>query len=72
MASSGSVPLIWRSCPLRLTRSDGLALMHVAATVPLQVHGTPYRLQRANTALDDQRAGRFTGAAVLRIAPEER
>ncbi len=55
-----------------LTRSDGLALMHVAAAVPLQVHVTPYRLQDANTALDDLRAGRIAGAAVLRIASEER
>ncbi|MGA3951973.1 zinc-dependent alcohol dehydrogenase family protein [Ralstonia nicotianae] len=68
--------LLWEERKLvsvaNLTRSDGLALMHVAATVPLQVHVTAYRLQEANTALDDLRAGRVAGAAVLRVVPEER
>lgn len=68
--------LLWEERKLvsvaNLTRADGLALMHVAATVPLQVHVTPYRLQDANIALDDLRAGRVVGAAVLRVAPEER
>lgn len=50
-----------------LTREDGLGLMRVAAATPLQIHTTPYPLQAANTALDDLRAGRLAGAAVLRI-----
>ncbi|KHK58300.1 alcohol dehydrogenase [Ralstonia sp. A12] len=68
--------LLWEERRLvsvaNLTRADGLALMRVAATVPLEVHVTPYRLQDANTALDDLRAGRVVGAAVLRVMPEER
>lgn len=68
--------LLWEERKLvsvaNLTRSDGLALMHVAAAVPLQVHVMPYRLQETNTALDNLRAGRIACAAVLGIAPEER
>lgn len=50
-----------------LTREDGHGLMRVAAETPLQVHTTAYPLQEANAALDDLRAGRLAGAAVLRI-----
>jgi len=50
-----------------LTREDGHGLMRVAAATPLQVHTRPYALQEANAALDDLRAGRLAGAAVLRI-----
>lgn len=67
--------LLWEERKLmsvaNLTREDGLALMRVAAKVPLQVHVTPYRLQDANVALDDLRAGRVVGAAVLRVSPED-
>jgi propanol-preferring alcohol dehydrogenase len=48
-----------------LTRQDGLDFMRVAAEVPLQVSVHPYPLTGANQALDDLRAGRFAGAAVL-------
>lgn len=65
--------LLWEERKLmsvaNLTRADGLALMRVAAAVPLRVHVTPYRLQDANIALDDLRAGRVAGAAILRVAP---
>ena len=50
-----------------LTRADGLALMRLAAEVPLRVHVTHYRLQDANAELDDLRAGRVAGAAVLQM-----
>nr|WP_315594666.1 zinc-dependent alcohol dehydrogenase family protein [uncultured Cupriavidus sp.] len=50
-----------------LTRADGRGLMEAAAKFPLHVHVTPYPLARANAALDDLRAGRLAGAAVLRI-----
>ena len=36
-----------------------------AAKVPLRVETTTYPLERANEALDDLRAGRLRGAAVL-------
>jgi propanol-preferring alcohol dehydrogenase len=49
-----------------LTRADGEAFLRVAAEVPLRVHVVPYALADANRALDDLRAGRFSGAAVLR------
>ena len=65
--------LLWRERRLvsvaNLTRADGEAFMHVAAEVPLVVHHVPYALADANRALDDLRAGRFGGAAVLRVRP---
>ena len=48
-----------------LTRADGEAFMHVAPEVPVRTHVTRYRLEDANTALEDLRAGRLSGAAVL-------
>jgi len=67
--------LLWEERKLvsvaNLTRADGLALMHIAANIPLRVHVTPYRLQDANTALDDLRAGRVAGAAVLQMSSED-
>jgi len=48
-----------------LTRRDGLDFMRVAAEVPLRVSVHRYALARANDALEDLRAGRFAGAAVL-------
>ena len=48
-----------------LTRQDGVDFMRVAAEMPLQVSVHPYPLTSANQALDDLRAGRFAGAAVL-------
>jgi propanol-preferring alcohol dehydrogenase len=48
-----------------LTRADGEAFMRLAAELPLQVHTTRYPLVDANRALDDLRAGRVSGAAVL-------
>ena len=35
------------------------------ALPPLRIHTTPYPLQAAQQAMDDLRAGRFQGAAVL-------
>ena len=48
-----------------LTRADGDAFMRLAAELPLQVRTTRYALADANRALDDLRAGRVSGAAVL-------
>jgi propanol-preferring alcohol dehydrogenase len=48
-----------------LTRRDGAEFMQLAARVPLEVSAQPYALERAQQALDDLRAGRVTGAAVL-------
>lgn len=48
-----------------LTREDGHAFMEAIARTPVTVHATPYPLADANRALEDLRAGRFDGAAVL-------
>ena len=51
-----------------LTRQDGREFLELAPRVPLHPQVTVYPLERANEALADLRAGRFTGAAVLRMA----
>ena len=48
-----------------LTRQDGETFLRVAGSMPLQVSTHLYPLGQANQALEDLRAGRFTGAAVL-------
>jgi propanol-preferring alcohol dehydrogenase len=48
-----------------LTRRDGEEFLALAPQVPVQTRPVPYRLEDANQALDDLRAGRVTGAAVL-------
>ncbi|HMN21035.1 MAG TPA: zinc-dependent alcohol dehydrogenase family protein [Ottowia sp.] len=49
-----------------LTRTDAREFFAALQTLPpLQVHTTPYPLAAAQQAMDDLRAGRFQGAAVL-------
>jgi propanol-preferring alcohol dehydrogenase len=48
-----------------LTRADGEEFLKLAGETPIRTHVTPYPLEEANAALDDLRAGRFNGAAVL-------
>jgi propanol-preferring alcohol dehydrogenase len=48
-----------------LTRRDGDEFLALAARFPLQVAVHPYALWDANQALDDLRAGRVEGSAVL-------
>ena len=48
-----------------LTRRDAREFMQEVARAPLEVVATSYPLARANEALDDLRAGRVNGAAVL-------
>ena len=50
-----------------LTRRDGEAFLALAPKVPVKTRPLPYRLEQANQALDDLRAGRLQGAAVLHI-----
>ncbi len=50
-----------------LTRRDAEEFLALAPQVPVRTHVTSYPLERANEALADLRAGRFTGAAVLRV-----
>jgi len=48
-----------------LTRRDGEEFLQIAPAVPVETEVTVYPLEDANQALDDLRAGRFRGAAVL-------
>jgi propanol-preferring alcohol dehydrogenase len=48
-----------------LTRQDGLDFLSLAPKVGIKTETTRYRLDEANEALSDLRAGRFDGAAVL-------
>lgn len=49
-----------------LTRADAHEFLALAPRIGLRIEVTPYRLGEANAALDDLRAGRLQGAAVLR------
>ena len=48
-----------------LTRRDGEEFLATAPRVPVRTEVTTYRLEDANEALADLRAGRFRGAAVV-------
>jgi propanol-preferring alcohol dehydrogenase len=68
-----SYDLLWGERVVRsvanLTRRDGEDFLALAPKVPVKTRPVPYRLEDANQALDDLRAGQLTGAAVLEIAP---
>jgi len=61
--------LLWGERTLRsvanLTRADGEAFFRLAEQIPLAVSVTQYALKDANQALNDLRAGKLNGAAVL-------
>ncbi|MBT3370127.1 MAG: zinc-dependent alcohol dehydrogenase family protein [Rhodospirillaceae bacterium] len=61
--------LLWGEREVRsvanLTREDGIAFLKIAPQVPVKTANHVYPLAAANQALDDLRAGRFEGAAVL-------
>jgi propanol-preferring alcohol dehydrogenase len=61
--------LLWGERVLRsvanLTRADGEEFLRIAAAVPVRTHVTAYELARAGEALEDLRAGRLRGAAVI-------
>jgi propanol-preferring alcohol dehydrogenase len=63
--------LLWGERTVRsvanLTRADGAEFLAIAPRVPVRTHVTVYPLERAGDALDDLRAGRLEGAAVVRI-----
>jgi propanol-preferring alcohol dehydrogenase len=54
-----------------LTREDARQFLEIAPRVPVRTRVTVYPLARANEALADLRAGRFTGAAVLHVDGRE-
>jgi propanol-preferring alcohol dehydrogenase len=51
-----------------LTRQDGEEFLALAPKIPIKTEVHSYPLIRANEALDDLRCGRFTGAAVIKMA----
>ena len=61
--------LLWGERVLRsvanLTRADAREFMSLVATTPIRTHVTSYPLSAANSALEDLRAGKLNGAAVL-------
>lgn len=50
-----------------LTRDDAREFLALAPRVPVRTEVRPYALADAGQALDDLRAGRFQGAAVIRL-----
>jgi len=48
-----------------LTRRDAAEFLEIAPRVPVRTSVSSYPLEAAGEALEDLRAGRFTGAAVL-------
>ena len=66
---SFSYDLLWEERVVRsvanLTRRDAEEFLALAPRVPVRTTTVPYRLEQANEALDDLRAGRLQGAAVL-------
>ena len=64
--------LLWEERVLRsvanLTRRDGEAFLALAPQVPVRAVVEPFPLERANEALEDMRAGRIHGSAVLEVA----
>ncbi|MEZ5668260.1 MAG: zinc-dependent alcohol dehydrogenase family protein [Alphaproteobacteria bacterium] len=61
--------LLWQERSIRsvanLTRDDARAFLKLASEIPIRTETRTYPLDQANRALDDLRAGRFNGAAVL-------
>jgi propanol-preferring alcohol dehydrogenase len=55
-----------------LTRADGEQFLALASEVPVRTRVVRYPLRQANQALDDLRAGRLRGAAVLECSVEPR
>jgi propanol-preferring alcohol dehydrogenase len=60
---------LWHERTIRsvanLTRRDGAEFLALAPEVPIRTTVTTYPLQAAEQALDDLRAGRFDGSAVI-------
>ena len=64
--------LLWEERVLRsvanLTRRDGEEFLALAPQVPVRAVVEAFPLERANKALEDMRAGRIYGSAVLEVA----
>jgi propanol-preferring alcohol dehydrogenase len=61
--------ILWQERAVRsvanLTRRDGREMLALAPQVPVRTHVSTYALEDVNRALEDLRAGRFSGAAVI-------
>jgi propanol-preferring alcohol dehydrogenase len=68
-----SYDLLWEERTLgsvaNLTRADGEELLRIAPEVPVRAAVTTYPLEDAQRALEDARAGRIEGSAVLVVSP---
>jgi propanol-preferring alcohol dehydrogenase len=53
-----------------LTRDDAREFLALAPSIPVKTRVHTYPLADANRAIDDVRAGRIEGAAVLTIGPQ--
>jgi propanol-preferring alcohol dehydrogenase len=66
--------LLWGERVLRsvanLTRDDAREFLALAPRVPVRARVTTYPLEAAGRALDDLRAGRLEGAAVVEVSPQ--
>ncbi len=66
---SFSYDLLWEERSVtsvaNLTRSDGIEFFAVASRIPIKTTVNIYDMEDAQQALDDLRAGRFSGAAVI-------
>ena len=66
--------LLWGERVIRsvanLTRRDGEEFLSLAPKVPVRTSVHPYPLEKAGDALEDLRAGRFEGAAVIVVDPD--
>jgi propanol-preferring alcohol dehydrogenase len=64
--------ILWEERVLRsvanLTRRDGEEFLLLAPKIPIRTEVNEYPMEGVNQALDDLRAGRVTGANVIRIA----
>jgi propanol-preferring alcohol dehydrogenase len=64
--------IVWGERTLRSvansTRRDGEEFFELAPKVAVRTRPLPYRLEQANQALNDLRAGRLQGAAVLTVS----
>lgn len=63
--------ILWQERSIKsvtnLTRADAVEFFARAAEININCSVTVYPLDKANDALNDLRAGKFTGAAVLRV-----
>jgi len=68
-----SYDLLWEERTLgsvaNLTRADGDDLLRVAPQIPVRAKVTTYALEDAQQALEDARAGKIEGSAVLVVSP---